>query len=316
MERPEYVKKNYLVQIMRHYSATLDVPDANLLQNVQVGMSADCSQDVDYYPENATLFTANSDAYVHNMEVGGPGIKTTNVDWVYMVELWSLSINLNGGTTEDNASNARILTELALTEPQLSGSLPSMAEALAAMVSNTLVAGSIDTPFVHYWDHGAATVLLPGGGGPAAVRFPARVRSQEYASWHTEAWQGVFYAVLAPALLLNLVFLAYLCRVGLVRDFLEPTSLFALATARAGAPARTPEVERLERKGRAHLVVPWRLSYRPDADHFYFEEASGGAAGGGGAGVNRATSISSAVELEDDVGRKRSYVRFSGKPLS
>lgn len=289
-------------------------------------MSADCSQDVDYYPENATLFTANTDAYVHHMEVDGQGITTANVDWVYMIELWSLSINLNGGASEDNASNARILTELALTEPQLSASLPSMAETLAAMVSNTLVAGSIDTPFVHYWDHGATTTTtrLPAQA-PAMVRFPARVRSQAYASWHTEAWQGVFYAVLAPAFLLNLVFLAYLCRVGLVKDFLEPASLFALATARTdlaasggggGARTTTTMGEGMAggKGGAAHLVVPWRLSYRPDANHFYFEEARGG--GGGGVGVNRETSTSSAVELEDRGGKKGTYVRFSGKSLS
>lgn len=288
----------------------------------QVGMSADCSQDVDYYPENATLYTANPDAYVHHMEVDGQGIETANVDWVYMIELWSLSMNLNGGANNDNASNARILTELAITEPRLSSTLPSMAEALAAMISNTLVTGSIDTPFVHYWDQSEATMLAPGA--PAMVRFPARVRSQEYASWHTEAWQGVFYAVLAPAFLLNLVCLAYLCRVGLVKDFLEPTNLFALATARArgGAgggspPSGMPDVrqegpgEKKKKKSAAHMVVPWRLSYLPDADHFYFEEASGG-----GVDSPRVASASSAVELEERAGNKRSYVRFSGKSFS
>lgn len=161
------------------------------------------------------------------------------------------------------------------------------------------------------------------------VQFPARVRSQEYASWHTEPWQGIFYVVLGLCFALNVLCLGYLCRWGLVKDFLEPTSLFALATARAargsggvgeaGAEmrepllaaaaspgmAKTPEMERKERK--KGMVAPWRLSYKPDADHFFFEEAGDGGQGHGNA---------SGVELtEGVVGKKRSYVKLGSTPF-
>lgn len=182
------------------------------------------------------------------------------------------------------------------------------------MVANSLITGAINTPFIHYWDNANYTILPE----PAMVQFPARVRSQEYASWHTEPWQGIFYAVLGLCFVLNVVCLGYLCRWGLVKDFLEPTSLFALATARAtgtrssGAEARepllaaakTPEMERLERK--KGMVAAWRLSYKPDADHFFFEEADSGDGHGNASGV----------ELVEGVARKkRSYAKLTGKPL-
>lgn len=113
------------------------------------------------------------------------------------------------------------------------------------------------------------------------VSFKARVRSQEYASWHTEPWQGIFYAILAAAFLLNLLCLVYLGSLGLVKDFLEPTSLFALAT-RESMVARTPEVVVVGkglRKG--NLSTPYLLNYREDGDHFFFEEAADGGGPGG-----------------------------------
>lgn len=218
--------------------------------------------------------------------------------------------------TNSNASNARILTELALTEPQLNDTLPSMAEALAVLVSSTLVIASVDSPFIHYWEYDLATwptQILPAPGLPAS--FHARVRTQEYASWHSSDWQGIFYLVLAFTFLLNLLCLAYFCRVGLVKDFLEPTNLFALATSRPGQPRSprqqeeavlgTPQVDK-ERKRKTGLAVPYRLAFKEDANHYYFEEAEDekGAAGA------RAT----ALDGEDDVaGKRKSYYRLSSR---
>ncbi|KAF3760726.1 hypothetical protein M406DRAFT_21639, partial [Cryphonectria parasitica EP155] len=224
-----------------------------------MAMSVDCAQDQKDTGSSSSSYTL-----------------TLDQDWKTMAALWALSISLNGGIESNNASNARILSELALHQPTLNATLPSLAEALAAMVANTLVTGAINTPFDPYWDYddddddddAAGTKIL---AAPAEVSFHARVRSQEYASWHTEPWQGVFYPVLAFCFLLNLLCLAYLCRVGIVRDFLEPTSLFALATSRPPAPAMDQRSVRLDHK--ANLGVPYRLSYREDGDHFYFEEA-------------------------------------------
>ncbi len=72
-------------------------------------------------------------------------------DWKNLANEWQLAIDLNGGLTNNNASNARILTSLALTEPQLPERLPSMAEGLAVLVSSTLVASGLQTTFQHFW---------------------------------------------------------------------------------------------------------------------------------------------------------------------
>lgn len=294
----------------------------NVSGTASMAMSADCAQDVDYYPENATRFTSNPDSYVHTMSPGSTF--ALQDDWRRMAWLWAVSTNLNGGVDNANASDARILTELALAEPQLGGGLPSLAEALAAMVANTLVTASVNTPFAHYWDYDVAGGILPE---PAMVSFRARVRSQEYASWHTEPWQGVFYAVLGLAFALNLLCLAYLGRSGLVKDFLEPTSLFALATARSaagpgastpGAPgfvmARTPEMDQSPaagvEKNKADLAVPYRLSYREDADHFFFEQA--GAGGKNSPLINNSTATG--MELEEDMGSRRVYSTLKLSP--
>lgn len=247
-----------------------------------MSLSARCAQSEDYYPETAGG-DPDPDAYVHFM---APGSIAANPDWKNLIDTWRLALNLDGGVSNDNASNARLLTELALTGPQLNDTLPSMAEALAVLVSSTVVSGSIDTPFVHYWDYNATAWpnmtddTLPAPG--ALARFHARVRTQEYASWHSSDWQAVFYLVLAFAFLLNLLCLAYLARVGLVKDFLEPTNLFALATAAGSAASgsrpqslmKSPRTEKeRKRESKMNLVVPYRLAYREGEDHFYFEVA-------------------------------------------
>lgn len=277
-----------------------------------MSMEAQCAQEEDFFPENAADHP-DPDAYVRHMGQGDIG---TSWDWADLVDGWRLAIDLNGGVTNSNASNARILTELALTEPQLNDTLPSMAEALAVLVSSTLVIASVDSPFIHYWEYDLATwptQILPAPGLLAS--FHARVRTQEYASWHSSDWQGIFYLVLAFTFLLNLLCLAYFCRVGLVKDFLEPTNLFALATSRPGQPRSprqqeeavlgTPQVDK-ERKRKTGLAVPYRLAFKEDANHYYFEEAEDekGAAGA------RAT----ALDGEDDVaGKRKSYYRLSSR---
>lgn len=277
-----------------------------------MSMTAECAQSEDFFPENAQDHP-DPDAYVRHMGSGEIG---TSWDWKEMVQGWCLAIDLNGGVTNSNASNARILTELALTEPRLNDTLPSMAEALAVLVSSTLVIAAVDSPFIHYWGYNetawpnmTAHQILPAPG--AAESFHARVRTQEYASWHSSEWQGVFYLVLAFTFLLNLLCLAYFCRVGLVKDFLEPTNLFALATSRSGQPRQqqeeavlgTPQTDK-ERKRKTGLAVPYRLAFKEDANHYYFEEAENekGAAGA------RATALDG-----EDGGKRKSYYRLSSR---
>ncbi|KUI55452.1 hypothetical protein VP1G_02770 [Cytospora mali] len=282
-----------------------------------MSLSAQCAQSEDYFPETAAK-DPDPDAYVHFME---PGEIAANPDWKNMIDLWRLAINLDGGVDNDNASNARLLTELALSRPELNDTLPSMAEALAVLVSSTLVTGSVDTPFIHYWGYQWANMTsdtLPAPG--ALATFHARVRTQEYASWHSSDWQGVFYIVLAFAFLLNLLCLAYLFRVGLVKDFLEPTNLFALATAKSGpssegvgssgavAPLKTPRTDKeRKRASKTNLGVPYRLAYQEDADHYYFEQA--------GVDEDEGGARTTAVEV-DEGGRRGSRMSKSFHRLS
>lgn len=326
-------------------------------------MSADCAQTVDSsaLQDPALLAATNQDAYVHHMTTG---VATApQPDWKFFAQGWITSLSLSGGLASSNSSLSRLLTESALREPALNASLPSLAEGFAALLANTLVTSSLDTPFVHYWS--ANETILPGAGELAS--FPARVRSQEYASWHAEKWQGVFYPVLLAAFLLNLLCLAYFCRVGLVKDFLEPTSLFAIATRSSAAAAagvgggggggaapllsstmntttRGEEGEesvwvsgggggRTSRmssrttatmpREKAELVVPYRLAYRQEADHYVFEEADGSGGGDSDAGVTRLGGggdimASSGVELEEGLGndkKKKRYSRVSRRPI-
>lgn len=283
-------------------------------------MAAQCAQTEDFFPENAEDHP-DQDAYVRHM---GGGEIATSADWGDMVTGWALAIDLNGGATNSNASNARILTELALTEPQLSDALPSLAEAIAVLVSSTLITASVDTPFIHYWEYdwdNMTGLILPEPG--ALASFHARVRTQEYASWHSVDWQGIFYLVLAFTFLLNLLCLGYFCRVGLVKDFLEPTNLFALATSRPGGQPRyhqqqqypsaaampapevmgTPQPDK-EKKRKTSLAVPYRLAFKEDANHYYFEEAED----------EKGTAAARATALEGEVGAKRkSYHRLSSR---
>lgn len=178
-------------------------------------------------------------------------------------------MDLDGGTYYNNASNARILTQLALADPSLPAGLPSMAEALAVYASSTLTTGAIDTPFSHVWPYSRPSLDAPGH----LHAFNASVRTQQYTSGHVAPWQTVFYAVLALVLAVNLFCLVYFfLRSGFVTDFTEPQNLFALAVNSPpsiqlkGSCGAGPE--------KRDLVVPWRVAYAPSAHHYFFEEAN------------------------------------------
>ena len=179
-------------------------------------------------------------------------------------------MDLNGGTTNNNASNARILTQLALAQPRLSMLLPSMAEALAVLAGSTLVIGALDAPFIHRWIYDKH-VLVPG----ARVTFNGSIASEQYTSGHTTVvWpaMALFYPVLLLVFVVNLACLGYfLAHAGLVTDFTEPQNLFTLAinsppsAGVAGGCGGGP-------KGAA-LVAPFHVSYAASWNHYFFEEA-------------------------------------------
>ncbi|TDZ41326.1 hypothetical protein CTRI78_v009725 [Colletotrichum trifolii] len=192
-------------------------------------------------------------------------------DWRDIADQWRLSMDINGGTVNNNASNARSITQFVLKEGRLNPLLPSISEALAVFASSTLVIGSLGSPFIHYWDYRAKMNML---GEPGALAtFNATIRRQEYTSSHEYEWQGVFYVVLALVLVVNVFCLAYfVSRSGLVTDYTEPQNLFTLAV-------NSPPSEQLKGScgggpAKRDFVVPWRVAYAKGPNHYFIEEAS------------------------------------------
>ncbi|KAK1981166.1 hypothetical protein LZ30DRAFT_750235 [Colletotrichum cereale] len=246
---------NYTLCEMRSWVSPLCSTHFNISGTAGAHMQAHCED-----PED-------KDSYNHvHPEVS---FSVPVVDWKNIADQWRLSMDINGGAQNNNASNARILTQFVLGQPQLNPLLPSMAEALAVYASSTLIIGGHGTPFEHYWRHEKTQLGAPGTLDP----FQASIRTQEYTSGHVSEWQKVFYLVLVLVVVINVVCLAYfLARSGLVTDFTEPQNLFALAV-------NSPPSEQL--KGscgggpvKRDLVVPWRVAYASGANHYFFEEAS------------------------------------------
>ncbi|KAI1389665.1 uncharacterized protein F4822DRAFT_399193 [Hypoxylon trugodes] len=211
-----------------------------------------------------------------------------SVDWRNLADQWRLSMDLNGGVQNNNASNARIMTNLILQSPSLNPLLPSMAEALAVLSSSTLVASSLSSTYRVTWDY-PKMELDPG----QYEGFKASLRTQEYTSSHTAAWQAVFYPVLGLVFVVNVACLIYLLlflRPGLVSDYTEPQNLFAVAvnsppsTALAGSCGHGPDAP--------EMVVPWHVSYSAAANHYFFEEG-----GWDGTRPNTRLSMASGSEL-------------------
>ncbi|KJZ70833.1 hypothetical protein HIM_09792 [Hirsutella minnesotensis 3608] len=195
-------------------------------------------------------------------------------DWKkWIAEQWRLSMDINGGTSNNNASNARIITQLALREDRLSSSLPSMAEALAVYAGSTLVLGSIDSTFEHFW--AINTTILPSPG--MLQDFNVFLTAQQYTSGHTEQWHKAFYLVLVLAAAINilcliaLIYYFYVRGTGLVTDFTELENVFALAI-------NSPPDTRIHGScgggpTRQDLQQHWRVSYVEGINHYFFEEA-------------------------------------------
>lgn len=191
------------------------------------------------------------------------------VQWV--ANEWSLALNMDEGSNNGNASNARILSQLTLTQPTYSAYLPSLAEALAVYASSTIVSSAIDSEFLHFWNWTRPDNIFEAPGVPQS--FNCSMRSQSYTSGHIQRWQGTFYIILVIVFAINMFCLSYLImRSGMVTDFTEPLNMFSLAL-------NSPPSAQLNGscgagpQGR-DLVVPWRVAYAPSANHYFFEEAN------------------------------------------
>ncbi|KAK7965136.1 hypothetical protein PG988_010140 [Apiospora saccharicola] len=192
-----------------------------------------------------------------------------STDWRNAADQWRLSMDINGGVQNNNASNARIFTNLILSEPALSTTLPSMAEAISVLASSTLIVGSKQSTFQHFWNY-ANTTLSPA----VYEKFPTTIKMQQYTSRYEKPWQGIFYVVLGAVFVLNVCCLLYLLFAanGMVTDMTEPQNAFALAVN--SPPSRQLYGSCGSGPKERELAVPWRLAYANAANHYYFEEAN------------------------------------------
>lgn len=201
-----------------------------------------------------------------------PGaVELDESDWKWLAQSWQLAIYMNSGLTTLNSSRDRILTALPLEDHHLPNSVPSLAEVLAALVSPTLISGSIKTPVVHYWHPETTPVVLPGWEN----NFNASITKQEYTSGSAMEWQRAFLLILIMGFLLNLFCLVHLfiqLRGRPLTDFTDPANLFALAInsppsqALSGTCGGGPTGYQLD--------VPWRIGYSEQSNHYFFEEAT------------------------------------------
>ncbi|KAK7409330.1 hypothetical protein QQX98_008509 [Neonectria punicea] len=252
---------NYTVCQLRSWTSPNCSTQFNISGTTGASMKAHCEDPND------------PDSYLRSFD-GDQGWSAPSLDWRWLADQWRLSMDMNAGTMNSNASNARILTQLALQEPKLPTSLPSIAEALAVYASSIVVIGSIDTPFRHYWDYDDPSNVVTGGPGHLAT-FNASLITQQYTSGHIDNWQNVFYVVLVLVFAINMLCLFYfILRSGMVTDFTEPQNLFALAINSPPSAQLNGSCGGGPRK--RHLEVPWRVAYAHSANHYFFEEANGG----------------------------------------
>ncbi|KAF4976815.1 hypothetical protein FZEAL_6556 [Fusarium zealandicum] len=253
--------KNYTLCQLRSWVSPNCSTEFNISGTAGANMKAHCEDDAD---ENSYRRSFEPDQ----------GWSPPSLDWRWLADQWRLSMDLNGGAVNNNASNARILTQLALHEPKLPSSLPSMAEAIAVYSSSLVMISSIDTPFRHYWDYEAPNNFFEDGSGMLEA-FNASISTQEYTSGHTNAWQNIFYVVLVLVFAINLFCLCYfIMRSGLVTDFTEPQNMFALAVNSPPSVGLNGSCGGGPQK--RHLKVPWKVSYAPSANHYFFNNTSSG----------------------------------------
>ena len=190
-----------------------------------------------------------------------------NTDWINVANQWAVTMSLGAGLTDNDASNARLLTQLIPTAETLDPLLPSIAEGLAVLAGSTLLLSSMDSPMIHHWNFSSSLYQLDP---PQLQAFNATLRSQDYSSGGTQRWQGIFYIVLLLVFATNVFCLAYfLLHRGLVTDFIEPQNMFSLAVnspqsyVLEGSCGGGPEG--------AQLKSAWHIRLDRVRDHFFIE---------------------------------------------
>lgn len=218
-----------------------------------------------------TVCEDKNDHLAYHVSIPDAPTDLWQADWKNVAWEWANSLSLNDGVTDGASSNARLLTQMVppydkkTKSAMLNPKLPSIAEALAVMAGSTLLMGSEDSPFVHFWNY--STPVLEE---PENQLFNATLRVQDYASGGAENWQGVFFIVLVVVFLTNIVCLVYMfleVRGRQMTDFTEPQNLFTLAmnspasSRLRGACGAGPEGNQFKEK--------WFVGMEESDEHYY-----------------------------------------------
>lgn len=241
-----------------------------VLCSIKGGMTPGCSTEYHAKSSGGTLRA--------NCESGNPlahepntkGI-TFSPNWRSVGDEWAKAVSFNSGVSDSNSSNVEILTQ---TIPEFHGEsksvsldpkMPSIAEALAALGSSTLLLSSQDTPFISQWPYDEVKLSKP-----VLETFNGSLIYTDYASGGTQSWRFAFHIVLASVFIINVFCLVYFY-VGIrgiqITDFTEPQNLFSLALNSPpsyrvqGSCGVGPEGDQ--------LCERWVINMKEDDEHYY-----------------------------------------------
>ncbi|KAF7185181.1 hypothetical protein HII31_13456, partial [Pseudocercospora fuligena] len=244
----------------------LGAANAYFLCSLSVGMTPKCFSRYNASSGGGTLEaiceTGDRLQYNRSQPLAHDGNVTLSKDWVNVGSDWSRSVSLNAGFQTGNASIARFLTQFMVTSANLSGGLPSTAEALAVLAGNTALISAVDSPAVAFWNYTNPTIE------GSYQNFNASVRMNQYASGGKNAYEKVFFIILAMVVFMSAGILAYfIWHKDWQTDFSEPSHLFALAL-------NSPPSQKLDGScgtgpRKEQYNINWKL--RQNEGHYFIE---------------------------------------------
>ncbi|KAL8790407.1 MAG: hypothetical protein Q9195_006363 [Heterodermia aff. obscurata] len=159
--------------------------NSSMLCSMRATMPVDCST---IYEASATGGQLEShcedpnDSNSYNRSVVDAPSGMVHPAWSAVGKEWGLAVALDGGQNGANASTPRLLTQFIPETSTLDPSMPSIAEALAALAGSTLLLSAQDTPFIHHWNY--TNPIVP----PVLQGFNATVKAYEYQSRYGQEW--------------------------------------------------------------------------------------------------------------------------------
>lgn len=194
--------------------------------SLRASMTAKCSTSYHAATSGAHLESnCHNSADAYGLSNHGAPEGSLQPNWSRVAEQWAFSTSLNSGFSDDDASITRLLTQLIPTEPSLNRTMPSIAEALAALAGSTLLLSSLDSPFVPYWNYTTSNLTQPVQQG-----FNATIRTYQYQSSYVQPWQQAFFVILSGTFVVSCFCLGYFVRHGgWMMDLTEPLNTFTLA---------------------------------------------------------------------------------------